>query len=76
MRVIVLVSIGLGLIVGGLYWHVWDDSTEFIEDFIVPGSYSDTVQLFWNLIPIILLVLGVICLVMGGKGSSRREVYE
>jgi len=76
MRVIVLVSIGLGLIIGGLYWHIWDDSTTFIEDYKVSGSYSDTVQLFWDIIPVVLLLLGVICLIMGGRGSSRQEVYE
>ena len=76
MSFIVFVSVGLGLLVGGLYWHLWDDSSEYLNSFVVAGAYSDMVQLIWDMIPVILVILGVLCLVMAGKSSRTRGMVE
>ena len=73
---IVFVSVGLGLLVGGIYWHLWDDSTVYLNSFIVVGAYYDLIQLFWDMIPVILVLLGVLCLVMAGRSSSQGRVIE
>ena len=69
-KFIVLVSVGLGLIVGGLYFHVWDDATEYLDDFMRDNSRNDAVQLLWDIIPVVLLLVGIICLIMGGRSRG------
>jgi len=69
---IVFVSVGLGLIAGGIYWHVWDETTYYLDNFVVAGAYSELIQLFWDMIPVIMLLLGVLCLIMAGRLRGQR----
>ena len=77
-KFIVLVSVGLGLIVGGLYFHLWDDAAnEYLDDYMRDNPRNDSVQLLWDIIPVVLLLVGVICLIMGGKSRGAGvEVSE
>ena len=76
MSFIVFVSVGLGLIAGGIYWHLWDDSTEYLDNLIVAGAYSDMVQLIWDMIPVIMLLIGILCLIMAGRSRNTRRTVE
>ena len=77
MSFIVFVSVGIGLLAGGIYWHLWDDASEYLDKFIVAGAYYDMVQLIWDMIPVIMVVLGVICLIMAGRSSRQgRQVIQ
>jgi len=72
-----ILMIGFGVIVGGIYYHLWQDSIAFIEDYILFDDYYWLIRFVWDAIPIVLVLVGIIWLIMTGtRGSRQRVVYE
>jgi hypothetical protein len=76
----VLVGFFLLIIGGGWYFKIYDDVfNRYIDKYIVDSSsvYWLAQDLFWNAIPFILMIGGVILLIMGGfsrrSGGSVKE---
>ena len=68
--VIVLVIVGVALIAGGLYYHLFDN---ILEDHFLAYVYNTNdpyylgSQLVWDAIPYVLVILGVLSLLAGGR---------
>jgi len=73
-----ILCLGFGILVGGIYYHLWTDSITFIEDYIVKDQFYNLIRFIWDAIPVIIFIVGIIWLIREGtQGSSgRRVVYE
>lgn len=69
-----LFMIGFGVIVSGLYYHLWDDAIVFFEDYIINDEFYTLIRFVWDAIPIVILVVGIIWLIREGVNSSNRGV--
>jgi len=75
-RVIPLVIFGFTLIIGGLYWNLWDGSREYLNNIIIEDSYYILMRYAWAWIPAILIFIGIICLILAGISKTREKVVE
>lgn len=73
-RAVPLIAFGVALIVGGLYWAVWNASRDYLVDFIIVDEYYTLILWLWRLIPIAIIVVGIMCLVAAGIGGRRETV--
>ena len=74
-KIMPILMIIFGLFISGFYWHVWDDSIVYIEDYIINDVYYTMIRFVWDIIPIIILFAGVVWLVAQGvSGSSKEEL--
>ena len=71
-----IVLIGFGLFVGGLYYHLWNDATEFLSDYILNDSYYQLINFVWDAIPVAMVIIGIIWLIKQGAGSRGTVMYE
>ena len=71
-KVMPILMIIFGLFISGFYWHVWDDSIVYIEDYIINDVYYTMIRFVWDIIPIIILFAGVVWLVAQGVGSGKE----
>lgn len=72
-----LIAFGIGLFVCGGYWAVWEGSREYISFLVINDAYYQLMSLVWDLIPAILMGIGILCLIVAGITSrSRGEVYN
>jgi len=68
-----LIGFGLAVFLGGLLFHFYNDAiTEFFSKYIV--DVNDDFYLFsdliWDMIPFIIILLGIVCLVFGSLGYA------
>ena len=70
-KVMPILMIIFGLFVSGFYWHIWDDSTTYIEDYVINDIYYSMISFIWHIIPIIILFAGIVWLVAQGVGGNR-----
>ena len=68
---------GLGLIFLGILFRLFGDGvvSEIYPQVYVASDGIDIIMILWNVIPIGLLIMGFICLFIGGLGSSRTGGY-
>ena len=72
-----IVMIIFGIFVGGIYYHVWDESIVFIDQYIVYDEYYYLIRLMWDAIPIVMLLVGIVWLIVQGtKSKGAVEVNE
>lgn len=81
MAASMLFGFGVGLIGGGLWWHLIEDIIlTYIAKYVYNSNdpYYLASDLIWHSIPFILMFVGIICLILGGLlgRSSRTVVYE
>jgi hypothetical protein len=68
-----LVGFGVGLIGGGLFWALCQDTlTRIFCDFIRDTSdkYYLASSLIWNALPYAIIFFGIVCLIMSGFNRS------
>jgi len=73
-RVIPLIAFGLTIVVGGLYWALWDGSRSFIDQFVVNDVYYQLMIWVWGAIPAILIIVGILCLIAAGVSVSGNRM--
>jgi len=77
--VAVLLSVGAGLFGAGLFYRLFDDIiNDTLQQYVLSNAYYLLSDLVWDMIPYILMIMGVICLVLGAivyKGH-KAVVYE
>ena len=71
-KVMPILMIIFGLFVSGFYWHIWDDCTVYLEDYIINDVYYAMIRFVWDIIPIIILFAGIVWLVAQGVGGSKE----
>lgn len=72
-----ILMIGFGLFITGFYYHLWHDSITFINDYIINDEYYALIRLGWDMIPVVLIMVGIIWLIKQGvSGRGQRVVYE
>lgn len=76
-KVIPLVMFGMAFILGGIYWHLWDDSIAVLDSILIEDVYYDLISFIWRLIPPAIIVVGIMCLIAAGIAAqkSREEIY-
>ena len=72
-RVGPLVVFGLALVVGGMYWMLWDGSRDFLNNILIQDQYYLLMYWVWRIIPGIILFVGIMCLISAGIGIHRRK---
>lgn len=72
-KVMPLVALGLGLIVVGAFWSLYNDSLSYFDNFIIDDEFNTLFELAWDSIPIIFLLIGVMCLIAAGVSASGSE---
>ena len=76
-RVAPLIVFIVTIIVGGMYWALWDDCQSYLATFVVHDVYYELMSWVFQLIPAIILVVAILCLILAGLGSrSGGEVIE
>ena len=69
IAVIILFSIGIGLLAGGFYYHLYDD---ILTDFFTPYIYNTAdpyylgANLLWDMWPYVLILMGIVCFILAG----------
>jgi len=64
-----LIGFGLAIFLSGLLFHFYNDViTNYFSQYIVDlnDKYYLMENLLWDLIPFILIFLGIVCLIFGG----------
>jgi len=82
-KVRILLSVGAGLVISGFIYSFID---EVLVRYIIPdyvynptGPYYLGSALLWDMIPYVLIIVGVMCLItapLAARSSSRRGVNE
>ena len=72
-KVMPILMIIFGLFISGFYWHIWDDSIVYLEDYIINDVYYTMIRFVWDIIPVIILFAGIIWLVAQGVSSKGDE---
>ena len=75
-KVIPLIAFGITVFLGGLYWHLWDDSRTYIDQFVVNNEYYTLMYWLWKMLPAVMIIIGLICLISAGVSASRGTVIE
>ena len=68
-----LLLFGVTLVVGGIYWMLWEGSREYLNNILVEDSYYTLIFWVWRMIPAILLISGMICLISAGIIVRQRK---
>ena len=71
-----LTGFGIGMLAGGLCWMLYNDAiTRFFSKYVFDSTSSSYLasDLVWNAIRYIIIILGVICVVFGAKGTEASE---
>ena len=72
-----IIMIVFGVFMTGIYWRLWDESIVYLEPYIIEDAYYNLIRLGWDMIPVVVLIVGIIWLIKQGTGSTRqRVVYE
>jgi len=73
-RVGPLIVFGLTIIVGGIYWALWDASREYLDNILVEDIYYTLMYWGFRMIPAVLLIIAIICLINSAMGRSKQVV--
>jgi len=68
-----ILMIIFGLFVSGFYWHIWDDSTTYIQPYVINDEYYTLIRFVWDIIPLLILFVGVVWLISEGASGRREE---
>ena len=74
MAVKPLIGFGLGIILAGVMWHMYNDAiTSYFSSYItdLTDEYYLLSDLVWDSLPFILIFLGIVCLIFGSMGSRN-----
>lgn len=78
-KVVALVALGVGLIGAGFFYQLFDDVINtYITPYIRPSIYNTGEAFLWDMIPWLLVFIGIICLILAGilKGSNKTMVVN
>ena len=75
-KVIPLIVFGFTLIIGGLYWTLWDGSREYLNNILIEDAYYILMRHVWAWIPAILIFIGIMCLISAGISKTRETRVE
>lgn len=72
-RVVALVGLGLTLVFVGIVWMVFRG---FCDNIIIPkywieNLYLNIIGMEFNVIPTVILIVGVLCIVIGAAGGRQ-----
>ena len=70
-----IIVFGVAIIICGIYWSMWEGSREYLNDYVVNDPYYALAYFLWDMIPIILILMGIMALVSAGLTSRRQKVY-
>ena len=73
-KVLPLLSFGFLLVLGGMYWALWDGSRSYLDSLVIEDSYYILMSHVWAWIPAIMLLVGIMCLI--GAGILARKQSE
>jgi len=76
LRIIPLIVFGVTLVVGGLYWTLWDGARDFLNNILIEDSYYTLIFFVWRMIPAIIIMIGIMCLIAAGISKARERVVE
>lgn len=67
-----LFGVGLGIFVSGIMWmFIQQGGIADMSDYVIPGDkYYILAEFIWNVLPWIIIILGVIFMVLSGKTSN------
>jgi len=73
-----LLGLGIGLLAVGFYYQIIERGLDIISWMIIPSEYYTLSETFWDMIPWIAIILGVVCLIASGvmHRASKQVVYE
>lgn len=69
IAVIIIIGIGIGLIAGGFYYHLFDDILiDFFASYVYDTSnvYYIGSQFIWDAIPWVMILVGLLCFILAG----------
>ena len=76
--VVLLFGFGIGFIFGGAVWKLFDDIiNSYISRYVFNATdpYYVASDLIWDVLPFIIIGIGVICLIIGAlSGRTTRTV--
>jgi len=75
-RVLPLIGFGFTLVVGGMFWALWDGSRSYLDNLVIEDSYYILMRHVWAWIPAILLFIGMMCLISAGIAKARERRVE
>ena len=75
-RVGPLIMFGIAIFVCGLYWALWDGARSYLDFIIVNDVYYELIAWLFQMIPAVLLFVGIICIIVGSIGAVRMEVEQ
>jgi len=70
---------GLTLFVGGLLIRLLKETLiyELKEMFWIEGTgFLDVMDIGWNIVPLLMLIIGIICMVLSGSEEKSQGVYQ
>jgi len=87
-KVVPLIGFGVGIMVVGFYWHLYNDVfLMFIQQYVL-GSYTawgvsythdkffDFMYMVWRILPWICVFIGVVLLIAAGASASGGKSVE
>jgi hypothetical protein len=73
-KVIPLIGLGLGLIVIGAFWSLFDGSLSYFSDYVLRNDYYNLMKLGWDAMPVIVVIIGIFCLIAAGVAYKTQYV--
>jgi len=75
-KIVALILFGLTLISSGMLYMVFNMGLiqDLIGKYWVDSSYMQLMFRGWNVIPILIIIIGILCLIMAGMGSRGSRV--
>ena len=75
-KIAALALFGLGLMGTGMFWMVFDRGliSELIAKYWVDTAYLQLMYRGWNVLPIIVLFIGILAVIFAGIGSKSGRL--
>jgi len=74
---VLLIIFGVTIIIGGMYWALWDGTRSFISFLVLNDVYYELAFFIWRMIPIVMLFVGILCLIVSATSiRNEKVVYE
>ena len=72
-----LVGFGVGIIGFGFYWMLFNDVlNNFFAKYVLQNEYYELSNLFWQGMPIVCMLVGVLALVLAGLSRRGTKVVH
>lgn len=68
-----LLLFGITLVVGGIYWQLWEGSREYLDNILITDVYYTLMFWVWRMIPAIMIITGILCLISAGIIAQRQK---